>query len=369
MVPKATSIPGAAASSSCSAPTTEATQSSQSTKSRSSSQPATAKAADVSEKGHAAETTESADAGENARPAERHKILLLFDAGCRASGRFLGSQSCLLFRHLPRALPNQQTVDYPSFKLVLVGDGGTGKMVLSLFFSPGSSDLCQHDLVSKLAVSRTALIVVGLRLFFCWATQYWKTTFVKRHLTGEFEKKYEPTIGVEVHPLDFFTNCGKIRFYCWDTAGQEKFGGLRDGYYIHGQCAIIMFDVTARLTYKNVPTWHRDLCRVCENIPIVLCGNKVDVKSRQVKAKQVTFHRKKNLQYYEISAKSNYNFEKPFLYLARKLAGDPNLHFVESPALAPPEVQIDLAAQQQHEAELAAAAAQPLPDDDDDLLD
>ncbi|KAF1871354.1 hypothetical protein Lal_00020147 [Lupinus albus] len=216
------------------------------------------------------------------------------------------------------ALPNQQTVDYPSFKLVIVGDGGTGK-----------------------------------------------TTFVKRHLTGEFEKKYEPTIGVEVHPLDFFTNCGKIRFYCWDTAGQEKFGGLRDGYYIHGQCAIIMFDVTARLTYKNVPTWHRDLCRVCENIPIVLCGNKVDVKNRQVKAKQVTFHRKKNLQYYEISAKSNYNFEKPFLYLARKLAGDPNLHFVESPALAPPEVQIDLDAQKKHEDELLAAASQPLPDDDD----
>lgn len=138
---------------------------------------------------------------------------------------------------------------------------------------------------------------------------------------------------------------------------------------IHGQCAIIMFDVTARLTYKNVPTWHRDLCRVCENIPIVLCGNKVDVKNRQVKAKQVTFHRKKNLQYYEISAKSNYNFEKPFLYLARKLAGDPNLHFVESPALAPPEVQIDLESQRQHEAELAQAASQPLPDDDDDAFD
>ena len=142
---------------------------------------------------------------------------------------------------------------------------------------------------------------------------------MKRHLTGEFEKKYEresqlakscgllvllnsctqssspethlaptsqphrlqqpvllahhfgskglslhactATMGVEVHPLDFTTNRGKLRFYCWDTAGQEKFGGLRDGYYIHGQCAIIMFDVTSRLTYKNVPTWHRDLCR------------------------------------------------------------------------------------------------------------
>lgn len=28
-------------------------------------------------------------------------------------------------------------------------------------------------------------------------------------------------------------------------------------------------------------------CRVCESIPIVLCGNKVDVKNRQVKPKQV----------------------------------------------------------------------------------
>ena len=68
-----------------------------------------------------------------------------------------------------------------------------------------------------------------------------------------------------------------------------------------------------------------DLVRVCENIPIVLTGNKVDVKERKVKAKTITFHRKKNLQYYDISAKSNYNFEKPFLWLARKLVGNTSL--------------------------------------------
>lgn len=44
-----------------------------------------------------------------------------------------------------------------------------------------------------------------------------------------------------------------------------------------------------------------------------------------MKAKTITFHRKKNLQYYDISAKSNYNFEKPFLWLARKLVGNPQL--------------------------------------------
>ena len=67
-------------------------------------------------------------------------------------------------------------------------------------------------------------------------------------------------------------------------------------FLILGQCAIIMFDVTSRVTYKNVPNWHRDLTRVCENIPIVLTGNKVDIKDRKVKAKSIVFHRKKNLQ-------------------------------------------------------------------------
>ena len=66
----------------------------------------------------------------------------------------------------------------PTYKLVLVGDGGVGK-----------------------------------------------TTFVKRHRTGEFEKKYVATVGAEVHPMDFTTNLGKIIFNVWDTAGQEKYAG------------------------------------------------------------------------------------------------------------------------------------------------
>ena len=107
---------------------------------------------------------------------------------------------------------------------------------------------------------------------------------------------YPDTLGVEIHPLVFYTNRGPIQFNCWDTTGQEKFGGLRDGYYIQGQCAIIMFDVTSLETYKNVPSWHRDLVRVCGNIPTVICGNKVDARDHQVKAKSIIIHRIKNSQ-------------------------------------------------------------------------
>ena len=210
------------------------------------------------------------------------------------------------------------------------------------------------------------MAVPEFKLVLCGDGGVGKTTLVKRHLTGEFEKKYIPTLGVEVHPLKFTTNCGDLSFNVWDTAGQEKFGGLRDGYYIQGQCAIIMFDVTSRITYKNVPNWHRDIVRVCENIPIVLVGNKVDVKDRQVKAKNIQFHRKRNLQYYDVSARSNYNFEKPFLWLARRLSNQPNLQFVGQYAKAP-EIQIDMALMAQHERELHEAQNVAIGDDDEDL--
>ena len=219
----------------------------------------------------------------------------------------------------------------PEFKCILVGDGGVGK-----------------------------------------------TAFMKRHLSGEFERKYVATLGVEVHPLLFHTNRGPIKFNCWDTAGQEKFGGLRDGYYIQGQCAIVMFDVTSPITYENVPNWHADLTRACgTDIPMVLCGNKVEIKERRVKASQITFHRgeddeegnvvRKPMQYCDISTRSNYQCEKPFLWLARKLVGDNNLQFVDVPRLAPPEFHIDQAHHAAMQAELAAASQAPLPDDDEDL--
>ena len=48
---------------------------------------------------------------------------------------------------------------------------------------------------------------------------------------------------------------------------------------------------------------------------------------------------------------------------------DPNLQFVEAPALVPPEVQIDPAQLREYELQIKQAQDTPLPDegDDDDL--
>jgi GTP-binding nuclear protein Ran len=182
----------------------------------------------------------------------------------------------------------------PTFKIVLVGDGGVGK-----------------------------------------------STFLKRHLTGEFESRYIPTLGVEVIPLKFTTNYGPIIFNIWDCAGQDKFGGLRDGYYQVAQGAIVMFDLGNKLTCKNVSSWIKIVRNITPDIPAVICGNKSDIRDVKIKGR-IEAQDQPNVKYYEVSAKSNYNFDKPFLELARKLTGHEDLCFVESPAIVPPEVKINL---------------------------
>lgn len=187
-----------------------------------------------------------------------------------------------------------------------------------------------------------------------------QTTFVKRHLTGEFEKKYIATLGVEVHPLAFSTVGSRFRVLGLVHSAYAILELRSDPIRCLGYCRTREIRWSSRWILYQRPVWYHhvrryipnhlqersqlasyvfcpqssrhasnlflgDLVRVCEQVPIVLCGNKVDVKERKVKAKTITFHRKKNLQYYDISAKSNYNFEKPFLWLARKLVGNPGL--------------------------------------------
>lgn len=129
-----------------------------------------------------------------------------------------------------------------------------------------------------------------------------------------------------------------------------------------------MFDVVDKLTFKNVPNWCRDISDVCKKIPVLICGNKVDREvDRKVKASAaVKFAKKKKFEYYDISAKTNYNFEMPFLHFARILLNDPNLKFIEAPNLLPPEGMIEAATIKSIESNLALAREQEFDDAQDD---
>ena len=157
-----------------------------------------------------------------------------------------------------------------------------------------------------------------------------KTTFLHRHLTGDFQKDYIPTLGVDVHPLLFKSNYGSVVFDIWDI-GQQ---GLFDAFCTGANASILFFDLQNRESYDNLEKWSSAIRRVTGNIPFFVCGNKVDLKKNReivdprLAPRIIKFHHKNPGMYYDISVKSNYNYMEPFLHLARKLTGHPDLELV-----------------------------------------
>lgn len=155
-----------------------------------------------------------------------------------------------------------------------------------------------------------------------------KTTLVSRYITEKFVRKYLPTIGVDVACIPFSTSIGSISLNIWDCGGQEKFGCLRQEYYVESDAAIVMFDVTAPLTYKNTKLWVDEIKKICGKIPIILVANKVDMMER-MSPEFITFHRELDIPYYEISVKSAYNYEKPFMCILKLLTNNQELKLVD----------------------------------------
>ena len=94
-----------------------------------------------------------------------------------------------------------------------------------------------------------------------------------------------------------------------------------------------MFDLTSRISYKNVPKWHRDLLRIVPDISVVLVGNKADDADRKFRQGEVEFGKDKGIPYFDISVLTNFQYELPFLTIMRKLIGSDNLKLIKQPDL------------------------------------
>lgn len=147
-----------------------------------------------------------------------------------------------------------------------------------------------------------------------------KSAFIHRHATGNFLSEYTPTVENHITSLSFVTTAGRI-----DMKITEYPAGENVVYEKH-DAAVIMFDVTSPESYENVAGRYKKFIDANTDAYAVLCGNKVDCRDRKVLA-QIKFHRGKNMSYCDVSAKSNYNFEKCFLYIIRKLRNDQTICF------------------------------------------
>ncbi|KAL2843630.1 P-loop containing nucleoside triphosphate hydrolase protein [Aspergillus pseudoustus] len=159
-----------------------------------------------------------------------------------------------------------------------------------------------------------------------------KSAFMHRYARREFRAEYEPSQPPVLYTIEIHYNNALVIFDIWDIPpGIPCEDLVRDS-----NGAILMFDLQRPSTYESIQRYYTNMLPIfdCEDrlpIPVVICGNKVDYLQRKVKPQKITYHREKGLQYYDFSVRCLYNFEKPLLFLARRVLGDPYLEYVVLP--------------------------------------
>ncbi|ERE76819.1 extended synaptotagmin-3 [Cricetulus griseus] len=162
----------------------------------------------------------------------------------------------------------------PTYKLVVVGDGGVGKSALTI--------------------------------------QFFQKIFVP---------DYDPTIEDSYLKHTEIDNQWAI-LDVLDTAGQEEFSAMREQYMRTGDGFLIVYSVTDKASFEHVDRFHQLILRVKdrESFPMILVANKVDLMhlrkiTREQGKEMATKH---NIPYIETSAKDPpLNVDKAFHDLVR----------------------------------------------------
>ncbi len=68
-----------------------------------------------------------------------------------------------------------------------------------------------------------------------------------------------------------------MKLQIWDTAGQERFRTITTAYYHGAMAIVVVFDVTDRKSFENLPRWLRNIEMHSSSPTLILCGNKVQL--------------------------------------------------------------------------------------------
>ena len=128
-------------------------------------------------------------------------------------------------------------------------------------------------------------------------------------LNIEIPKNHDPTIE-EKFKITKIINYEKLNLEILDTAGEKNYQNMFNSWVNKGDGFILVFAINDKESFdylKNIKNKINEIKG--ENIPIILIGNKIDLKDeREIDEKDVKELIKKwNVEFIECSAKENIN--------------------------------------------------------------
>ena len=166
-----------------------------------------------------------------------------------------------------------------SFKLIIIGDSGTGKSCLT-------------------------------------------TKAVKNN----FEDYYQATVGFEFLTFNMKINDLVIKMQIWDTCGQEIYKSLISNFYRNSSLAVIVYSIDNKESFEHAENWLTDLkSQANPDVRIFLVGNKSDLEDERKVSKEdgLKFKNDQGLDLFmETSAKTGYNARNVLIEAAKLLYAD-----------------------------------------------
>ncbi|KAG7223462.1 hypothetical protein INR49_015566 [Caranx melampygus] len=151
-----------------------------------------------------------------------------------------------------------------------------------------------------------------------------KSSFLLRFCKNEFKLNCSATLGVDFQMKTVIVDGEPVLLQLWDTAGQERFRSIAKSYFRRADGVLLLYDVTCEKSFLNVREWVdmiEDLAH--EDIPIMLVGNKCDLRQDGANCVPTSYGEKLAMTYNtlfcETSAKDGDNILEAVLHLARQV--------------------------------------------------
>ena len=139
-----------------------------------------------------------------------------------------------------------------------------------------------------------------------------KTSIINRIVDNPFNEAYEMSIGVDFMSKNLRYKGQNIKLQLWDSAGQEKYKGLIPSYVRNSSIVFVVYDISSKTSFNNVSSWITFIKSI-ENTTLILCGNKIDLTTREVeKSEGEQFAQKEGISFFEVSAKTDENIKFMF---------------------------------------------------------
>lgn len=95
----------------------------------------------------------------------------------------------------------------------------------------------------------------------------------------QFPEVYVPTV-FENYVADIEVDGRQVELALWDTAGQEDYDRLRPLSYPDTDVILMCFSIDSPDSLENIPEkWTPEVRHFCPNVPIILVGNKKDLRN------------------------------------------------------------------------------------------